>query len=266
METDGCSAADLKMNLLFMKCTGLMTSVTESLLKGPDQGGQGQWPGHPFFLPIPRQETRAGCQVPKKETVSKLMVTHSRFGWWVLHTGREYVSVCQLWGEGAGERARLPFWSLCLKQCGSTERSTPTQLKTPNKGLRHVITMADTPYLTDTVAIFVKSYAWQTPIIIFFSFLQLSDNPPRLQGAVQCPAFTTPKDFIPSLLACLLDISSKMSPTWIKTKTKTTQCDTLFGTLGISLVPFASLCEPVTWERDVEYSTQEPKRGGWVPW
>lgn len=42
METAGCSAVDFKMNLRFMKCARLMTSVTESLLKGTDQGGQGQ--------------------------------------------------------------------------------------------------------------------------------------------------------------------------------------------------------------------------------
>lgn len=162
----------------------------------------------------PGRRLGLAAKSPKgKQYLNSWWHTPNRFGSLVLHIGREYVSVCQLWGEEAGERARLPFWSLCLKQCGGTERSTPTQLTTPNRGLRRMITMADTPHLTDTVAIFVKSHAWQTPIVIFFSFLQSSVGPPRLQWAVQCPAFTTPKDFSPSPPSlspchCLQDVSN----------------------------------------------------------
>lgn len=80
-------------------------------------------------------------------------------------------------GGRAGERARLPFWSLSLKQCVGCRKKHPHPAD--NALHRSGARGNEVTILTDTVPILIQSHVRQTPIIIPSGFLPLSVNPPQ---------------------------------------------------------------------------------------
>lgn len=210
METAGCSAADFKMNLRFMKCARLMTSVKESLLKGTDKGGQGQWPGYlslaPPFLPIPKQETKAGCQVPKRESEAELMVTCSKQ---IQLAGPScWQRMFQLWVDRRkGKPSVLVSVSETVWACAKKLPKEPTA---PSTGVRHVVTVTQS----------LQRWWWSPSNHTFvrlshylFQFSAITRWPTRTAVNFTRSFFHSVKEFQP--ISTGLDIFSKKSQTLI---------------------------------------------------